>query len=747
MGKKNKNKRLTNGDDRAKELIEQYTQTDHVYTFNYDDEIALLLEQYRGLHELNFNAKITLIEQKLSQVVALAVNINKAYDLTNSQRLGLECLYFIFQAYFLLALERKGNKEIIMDCAYLFAIILKLHQYKIGTDYSFKIERHHDGTLLIIHQLLLCYQANYLIQQEDTSGIIYELLSFLRLTHKLSEIALRQPQVLGDNNVDVKQLIKGNRATTLSLKVDMQNIAFTLDSLGILFEKCVSVNDHDKLVYYSSFLSDLENNIETEFLKLLAGAAFYKTGRSIPEDILCGVPDRFLSLFLKNHHLLFEKHPDMERLVSTHLGNESGFSEIFCLLVSTLSVDTRATNKFLVEKLLCPKLKKAYTENHLTCAQQLCNYGLLVNKRDNGLTLLHRAVTENKFKWVQLAIALEADIDLPTKPSKGKHPKTPVGIALFHQYFDLAAMLLDAGATINFDMEPRTPLIRWAKEKPERRQALELLERKIPIIDRLDDVTEQFENLPPSARVYHISGTVLIYNIKRFLDENIAPLNKKVFLVGGAVRDILLGKAPKDYDFVIDMPIVELHEATPTAVLSQAKRSRQCLTLTTSDEYQLDFASIQEIDGAGNFYANLKRNSDSRDFTINALYLTSDGTDTYIWDFHNGISDLKSKLLNPITEDFHSYFNTNPNAFLRAIYLTIKLDDFSLNNQLQKFICDNFNYLYRINGERTKQLFLSLQETFETDYICSVLKDLNILETVKRINPDRELFKSLRLTL
>ena len=168
------------------------------------------------------------------------------------------------------------------------------------------------------------------------------------------------------------------------------------------------------------------------------------------------------------------------------------------------------------------------------------------------------------------------------------------------------------------------------------------------------------------------------------------------YLVGGCVRDIMLGKKPKDFDVATN--------ATPEQVRSLFKNARiigrrfkivhirygrEIIEVTTfranhdaSNEIA-DGASrrkIKELDSAhstsgmilrDNVYGNIDEDALRRDFTINALYYSLD--QFRVLDFCGGIEDLNSHSIRMIG-DPKARYHEDPVRMLRAIRFAAKLN-------------------------------------------------------------------------
>ncbi len=152
------------------------------------------------------------------------------------------------------------------------------------------------------------------------------------------------------------------------------------------------------------------------------------------------------------------------------------------------------------------------------------------------------------------------------------------------------------------------------------------------------------------------------------------------YIVGGAVRDLLVGLTPKDFDIATD--------ATPEQVRALFRRSRiigrrfrivhvmagaETMEVSTfraanGDESQTDAHGRVLRD---NVFGSMAEDAARRDFTVNALYYNP--ADEAITDYHAGVADLQQKTLRMIGEPAQRY-REDPVRMLRAVRLAAKLD-------------------------------------------------------------------------
>lgn len=168
------------------------------------------------------------------------------------------------------------------------------------------------------------------------------------------------------------------------------------------------------------------------------------------------------------------------------------------------------------------------------------------------------------------------------------------------------------------------------------------------------------------------------------------------FLVGGSVRDLLLGNTPKDFDVATDATPEQLKKVFRNARIIGRRFKivhihfgREIIEVTTfraHHEQQNEIADdvsrrqIQGLDSAhstggmllrDNVYGTIDADALRRDFTVNALYYTIDRFQ--VLDFCNGLEDLQSKQIRIIGNP-HDRYKEDPVRMLRALRFAAKLD-------------------------------------------------------------------------
>jgi poly(A) polymerase len=195
------------------------------------------------------------------------------------------------------------------------------------------------------------------------------------------------------------------------------------------------------------------------------------------------------------------------------------------------------------------------------------------------------------------------------------------------------------------------------------------------------------------------------------------------YLVGGGVRDLLLGLAPKDFDIATN--------ATPEQIktlfrncrligrrfrLAHIVFGREIIEVATfrghhenAPKKQQDCQKTSKQSEHGmllrdNIYGSIEEDAERRDFTINALYYSA--KDFKIHDFANGITDINAKLIRLIG-DPETRYREDPVRMLRAIRFATKLD-MTISKETEAPIAELAPLMANIPPARMFEEFLKL---------------------------------------
>lgn len=202
--------------------------------------------------------------------------------------------------------------------------------------------------------------------------------------------------------------------------------------------------------------------------------------------------------------------------------------------------------------------------------------------------------------------------------------------------------------------------------------------------------------------------------------EALADAGYEAYLVGGCVRDLLLGKTPKDWDIATNAKPEQIQKLFPESVYENqfgtvgvktdaGDASLKIIEVTT---YRLegkytDKRHPDEIKFAKTIEEDLAR----RDFTVNALALNAaEGMASKIIDPYGGQKDLNAKLIRAVGNP-KERFNEDALRLLRAVRFSTQLG-FAIEEKTITAIKAESGLLEFISKERIRDEFSKLLETF-----------------------------------
>lgn len=204
------------------------------------------------------------------------------------------------------------------------------------------------------------------------------------------------------------------------------------------------------------------------------------------------------------------------------------------------------------------------------------------------------------------------------------------------------------------------------------------------LLKRVFRPTEKIQTVNGAQQIpYSLHGIdreQISYGARR-VTEGLQAAGYQAYVVGGAVRDLLLGRAPKDFDVATD--------ATPEEVRRVFRRSRIIgrrfrLVHVMFGEEVVEVSTFRrmieeddaETDEHGrllrdNAFGDQRQDAERRDFTANALFY--DPSSQMVHDYHRGYEDTRAKILRMIGDPATRY-REDPVRMLRAVRLAAKLD-------------------------------------------------------------------------
>ncbi len=227
---------------------------------------------------------------------------------------------------------------------------------------------------------------------------------------------------------------------------------------------------------------------------------------------------------------------------------------------------------------------------------------------------------------------------------------------------------------------------------------------------------------------------------KKFLDKDalkvVNTIHKagfEVYLVGGCVRDLLLGLEPKDFDIATEAKPEQVHKLFKRSRLIGRRfrlvhvmfSARKFIEVATFRSGQVQTAKSGVII-RDNSYGNLEDDVVRRDFNINALYY--DIHKHEVIDYVGGLKDLEAREIHIIGEA-KLRFSEDPVRMIRAIRFGEKLSS-ELSDEVKNCILDQASLLSNISPARLYEECIKL---FHNEYAFEVYEQLEKYGLLKHL--------------
>jgi poly(A) polymerase/tRNA nucleotidyltransferase (CCA-adding enzyme) len=181
----------------------------------------------------------------------------------------------------------------------------------------------------------------------------------------------------------------------------------------------------------------------------------------------------------------------------------------------------------------------------------------------------------------------------------------------------------------------------------------------------------------------------------------------EAYLVGGCVRDLLIGREPKDWDITTNATpeqIQALFEETfyentygTVGVVTQSSDPRLKVIEITPYRIEGEYSNARHPDDV-KFSDNLSDDLKRRDFTVNAI--AYDPQSHTLVDEHGGRDDLKRKIVKAVGNP-HERFEEDALRMLRAVRISAELD-FVIDTETTEGIAAQAAQLAKISHERIR---------------------------------------------
>ena len=189
------------------------------------------------------------------------------------------------------------------------------------------------------------------------------------------------------------------------------------------------------------------------------------------------------------------------------------------------------------------------------------------------------------------------------------------------------------------------------------------------------------------------------------------------YIVGGAVRDLIVGNKPKDFDIVT--------EATPSRIKKIFRNSRiigrrfkLVHVVFGSKIFEVSTFRSNADGSVGNDFGSIEEDVLRRDFTMNALYY--DPNQNQIIDYVGGFRDIKKRILRPVIS-IDRIFEEDPVRMLRAIKYSATTHA-KMSHVLRHKIRASASLLSQVSPSRlTEELLKILNSPFAMEIVSEAI--------------------------
>jgi len=241
-----------------------------------------------------------------------------------------------------------------------------------------------------------------------------------------------------------------------------------------------------------------------------------------------------------------------------------------------------------------------------------------------------------------------------------------------------------------------------------------------------------------------VEVSVLLTKVSDFLTKQ----GIQSYVVGGFVRDVLLGRDTADIDIAVEADTLEIAPKLATALggkyvlLDEANRVARVVLVnkeapSTKGQWKLDFSTVK---------GSIKQDLEQRDFTIDAMAIDLKEIanqphppalpplkkgkippkPTMLIDPFNGWSDLHQRMVRAVTE---TAFELDGARLLRAVRLAAELG-FNIDTKTEALIQRNSHLIASVAGERIREELLRLLVIPQAEQLLPYLDNLGLLTAI-----------------
>lgn len=220
------------------------------------------------------------------------------------------------------------------------------------------------------------------------------------------------------------------------------------------------------------------------------------------------------------------------------------------------------------------------------------------------------------------------------------------------------------------------------------------------------------------------------------ISQDLSKKGFEAYLVGGCVRDLLLGREPKDWDITTNARPEEIQKIFPDSVYENEFGTVAVKTDATDPKLKIIEVTTYRHDGRYSdkrhpdeitFAKTINEDLARRDFTINAIALAVANTEKIIDPF-GGQADLKAKIIKTVGDPI-ARFSEDALRLLRAVRFAAELD-FAIETKTKNAIKKLAATLELIANERVRDEFNKLILSSGAGLGVRLLEELKLLPVI-----------------
>ncbi len=224
------------------------------------------------------------------------------------------------------------------------------------------------------------------------------------------------------------------------------------------------------------------------------------------------------------------------------------------------------------------------------------------------------------------------------------------------------------------------------------------------------NIYTQFEHKIPN----HLIDRDALWAIRKLQNSG-----AEAYLVGGAVRDLLLGNTPKDFDLATSASPRQIQRLFWNARIIGKRFKLVHLVFKDKVLEVSTFRSGEEaMEGNNNVFGSIDQDAKRRDFSVNSLYY--DPTNGQLLDFNNAMEDFKKKRISSIIP-LDVTFNEDPVRMIRAIKYA-STTGFALRWSIRVAIRKHSGELSRVS---TSRLTEEVNKILASGHSVKIFNELN----------------------